>query len=92
MSVGEPDCCGVLEIYPVKNYREVTHGNVIKLLGAKYDRIDLDASRSKPTGVTLPINIIKQRSLALISAVVNQSSCLLTTAIQNPFFRKKTAH
>ncbi len=89
MSIGQRDCCGVLEIFPYKEYDAVSHGGIVKLLGAKYQRINLNWTMSTESGAVIPVNELKATARKLLDDVIEQPSCLLTPVIQNPYLDLK---
>lgn len=95
MPVGNPNCCGLLEIFPQDSYRGIRgYGNLARRLGLHYDRVDIDkpfTSKGPNLGSTVPVQFLCGSLAKLILGTRAKPSCVLPQVYEDPYL-KRAAH
>lgn len=86
MSVGEENCCGVLEIFPSGEFSPIRgHGNMVRKMGIHYDRLDISGQLCRADGASVPVPGLVEKVRALLMAVTTKPSCVLEQVINDPY-------
>lgn len=87
MALGTKHCCGVIEIFPVGEFQSIRgYGNMARRMGYYYERLQLSPMHSTPSGVQLPTNELLPLIEKLYKAQKKQSSCVLESVLDDPYF------
>jgi hypothetical protein len=86
MSIGQENCCGVLEIFPKGEFSPVRgYANMIRKMGIHYERIDISEQNSKSQGAIVPLTTVTDKLSVLLTKVTKQHSCILDSVKSNPY-------
>lgn len=87
MALGTRHCCGVLEIFPVGEFQSIRgYGNMARRMGYVYERFQLSAMSSTPSGVTIPVTELRSLIVKMYQQQRTQSSCILQSVLEDPYF------
>eukprot|EP01039_Chlorochromonas_danica_P004295 gene4295-4715_t len=88
MSIGNPRCCGVLEIYPKGEFSPIRgHGNMVRKMGLHYDRVDIGASDSRENGAVVPVQELVSKTEAMLNSLVEKPTCIHPNVIADPYLK-----
>ena len=86
MPIGEPKCCGVLELFPQGEFTPIKgHGNMARKMGLHFDRLDIPAAQSQGNGAQVPIGPLTKQVRAMLHRLLEQPTCVLDTVINDPY-------
>ena len=92
LPIGTPHCCGVIEIFPKGEFTPVRgFANMIRKMGASYDRIDIAASDCLDSGAKVPVQELRSKLQLLLDKVENTPSCVLPQVLSDPYLMTTTA-
>ena len=87
MAVGEAQCCGVLEIFPLGNFAEVSFRNFVQKAGIHHESLYLSkADQIESKGVKLPAEKAAKGLGNLLGKIINKPSCILSNVLDDPYF------
>ena len=86
MPLGKRYCCGVVELFPRGEHFAIRyHGNMVRKLGARYARFELDHKDSTPKGAVVDAEKLAIRVGEMVDSVVARPSCVLPQVLADPF-------
>lgn len=89
MSIGEDNCCGVLEMFPSGEFSPIKgHGNMARKMGLFYDRMDISADKSQGNGAQVPVAALAKQVRDMMRLVQKKPTCVLETVIQDPYLEE----
>ena len=68
------------EFSPVRGY-----ANMMRKMGLRYDRIDINEDNSHQNGVIVPIDEMKLKLISVLERIADRPSCLLRSVDENPY-------
>jgi translation initiation factor 1 (eIF-1/SUI1) len=87
MSLGRPNCCGVVEIFPRGEFSPIRgYGNMARRLGLHYQRLDVGGEDSYSHGVRVPVEELLKITNELVEEMKKKPSCVLASVINDPYF------
>jgi hypothetical protein len=93
MSVGSPNCCGIIEIFPPGEFASIRgYGNMARRMGHHYTRIEIENSNqlldSEKTSSRIVTIVSPTQVISAIEEIVNlikyKPSCFLPAVIRSP--------
>lgn len=89
MAIGSKLCCGVVEIYPSGEFSPILgHGNMARKMGLRYDRVDIDADRSRHEGAFVPTEELSNKVVAMIKSIRDAPTCVVADVRDDPYLIK----
>jgi protein O-GlcNAc transferase len=87
MAVGTKHCCGVIEIFPEGEFRDIHgYGNMARRMGHHYERIALNSKDARGGGGTyVDPSVITDQLNTVLEKIQKQPSCILPQALADPF-------
>jgi hypothetical protein len=86
MSIGEKNCCGVLEMFPKGEFSPIKgHGNMVRKMGIYYDRLDIGGEDSHGNGATVPIPPLIDKLKNMLRNILKTPTCVLPEVIEDPY-------
>jgi hypothetical protein len=86
MSIGTAWCCGVVEVYPKGEFSPIKgHGNMVRKMGLRYDRLDADQASSRGDGVEVDSAALGKLVADMVLSLQKEPTCVLPDALNDPF-------
>jgi len=89
MAIGSKLCCGVVEIYPSGEFSPIMgHGNMVRKMGLRYDRVDIRPDQSQSDGAFVPTDELSNKVLAMIQSIQDAPTCVVADVRNDPYLIK----
>jgi len=89
MPIGSQFCCGVVELFPKGEHSAIKyHGNMVRKMGIRYSRIDIEEASSRDTGAIVPIAELTKTVGDMLLKLQTEPTCVLPHVLADPYFEK----
>lgn len=61
------------------------HGNMVRRMGLKYDRIDISVNDSHTEGAVVPVEELSSKLVDMARLVQREPTCVLPSVIEDPY-------
>lgn len=61
----------------------VAHGNMVRRMGIKYDRIDISVNNSLPEGARVPVTELSDKLVNMVKIIRVEPTCVLPSVVNS---------
>lgn len=86
MTIGMPNCCGVIEIFPQGEFMPIRgYGNMARRMGLHYQRFELSGGQSHGDGAVVPTDALISLTSRVIRNMKEAPTCVVPSVLSDPF-------